>query len=256
MSKTPTFDFSRPILITAALKQEIRPLIKKLAAKRYKPEEVKDLFYVEMKGKQLFFLITGVGKKQVRYRLKKVLKLINIETIISIGMAGAVEKGLVVGDNVLSQKVLLENHKGEYELECNGVKRRFHSIDLDTFEAAGMKIVGKNLTVPDVYRTEEKKALGNHFCLLDMETFYIAKVAKELIAEVKIYSIRSISDDLHSKIPPLNNVTGSTFNKGLMVLLNSLKNPENFYWYPKAYLNCAKSIQSNTEFIFRLISIK
>jgi len=256
MSSIPLFHFSSPILITASLKQEIWPLIKKLDAQSYKADNDLNLYSAELKEKQLFFLITGVGGKQVQYHLKKVLQRIKIDTIISIGMAGAVDKEHSVGDNVLSKKVFLENHKGENEIDCNGVKRKIHCIDLESFKNIGVKIVENNLTVPEIYRSKEKKALGNHFSLVDMETFFIAKVAKEFTPKTKIFSIRAISDELNSKIPPLGSTTVSLFNKLLMVLINSLKKPEYIYWYPKTFLNCQKSINCNTNFLYRLITLQ
>ncbi|MBF0275149.1 MAG: hypothetical protein HQK84_07955 [Nitrospinae bacterium] len=203
--------YTSPLLITAAMEKEIAPLMRKFKGKIHKPQKNNNLFIAENNGEKLYFLITGVGKRAVKFKLKKTLELIKINSIISIGMAGAVSEELFIGDNVMSMNVLWENHKGKRTINCKGVERKFESIELDIFECPGAKKVNDNLTVPTVFYSEDKCSLSNDVGIVDMETYFIAKIAKKMYPECKVFSIRSVSDERNSKLPTLGNFTNNLF---------------------------------------------
>jgi len=206
------------------------------------------LYFLERgRNQYIYFLITGVGKKKVRNSLRKILSEVRVSTLFSIGMAGALDSSLQIGDTVSVKKTCIRNKKG-YSPD------NYDEIQLDVLDVHLIKKVKANITVSSICRAEEKKTLSSFFDTVDMETYHIASVVREVSPTTKIYSLRAISDTKDCVIPPLEKVKGNFFQKILIMCINSLKNPRFFYWYPRFFLNSRKSVQKNTKVMFQLLT--
>ncbi len=188
---------NKPILIIAALKEEIKEL--KGYIKDAKQTSYKDfIFHIgKIKENRVLIVQSGVGMDRATRATQAALELINPSCIVTIGFCGATRCGLKVSDIVISQKLIFnDSHDNElYESAP-------HLVEIAQSVSKPKPLLGTTLTTHrPIYRSEIKQALGQrtHALALNMEGRAVAQVAKK--ANVPFIEIRSVLDTAEEDLP-------------------------------------------------------
>jgi adenosylhomocysteine nucleosidase len=161
-------------------------------------------------------VLSGVGKEKALNSIRDLMKSYSVNALLSIGIAGAVDPILEVGDVVLGREIF-----------CLGDNKKLVS-DKQLLKSAGEAceqlskryFMGNIITVPKIVnRKEEKSEIYEKYrtIAVEMETYYIVReVAKKNIPFV---SIRSISDRADQSIKiDFGQVSRRVMHKKLYVL--------------------------------------
>lgn len=248
----------RYITIISALKDEISPLIKKLNIKeRFKFKNI-DIFKGVFKNINLIITYTGIGGKNASCTLTTLIENFNISFLISVGYAGGAKEGLNIGDIVVSEDIYIYE-KQELESYKKLSKEVFHSsfilFNKEVIKEKGGKL-GSLLTVNKfISSSKEKEELGRNYnvSIIDMETWYIAKIATQ--NNIPFLSIRSISDRVTDNIDM--KILKKIFYKEkldyLKIIYYLCKNPINTWNTVSLFRNCKKSAKKHSNFILELL---
>ena len=95
-----------PVLILAALEEELKPLYKICGLKRPFPCKSGDFQKGKFKETNIVLGITGVGPEIAEKAVRDILKLVNPVISIQIGYAGALNDTLFMGDLILADAYL------------------------------------------------------------------------------------------------------------------------------------------------------
>jgi adenosylhomocysteine nucleosidase len=153
-----------------------------------------------LKGRRDILITSGMGLENAISATRALCREIHPQLLVSFGIAGAVNNNLEIGDVVIARKTCLYKMGkiDQMELLASLSDRAWKSVERTLTQMGvhlenGIAITrrGNQLIQP------ENKELIHY--ILEMETFGIAEVAKEL--KIPLISIRSISDSPKSPIP-------------------------------------------------------
>lgn len=142
-------------------------------------------------GIRIVLVESGAGMAKAERATRALLGVHSPTWILSCGFAGALQPQLKIGDIVAANELVDEAGQ---ELKID--------LGMQTDPARHL-YVGRIATVSKIVRTvAEKHALAERTSGLavDMETFAVAKVCREL--QKKFLAFRVISDDLSADLPP------------------------------------------------------
>ena len=199
----------RNIGIIVAMQEELEEILKIIEETNKK--EIYDITYIEGKVGENNIIITlsGIGKVNAARTTQILIDKLNVECIINVGSAGALNPILNIGDIVLGNKLIQHdfditafNHKkgyitgvGDY-LECNeDLVKQFEKIT-NNIENKEYKTITGIIASGDIFCTEinMKNKIYSKFnaeCV-EMEGAAIAQVA--YLCNIPFIVIRSISD--------------------------------------------------------------
>ena len=199
----------RNIGIIVAMQEELEEILKIIEETNKK--EIYDITYIEGKVGENNIIITlsGIGKVNAARTTQILLDKLNVECIINVGSAGALNPILKIGDIVIGNKLIQHdfditafNHKkgyitgvGDY-LECNeDLVKQFEKIT-NNIENKEYKTITGIIASGDIFCTEinMKNKIYSKFnaeCV-EMEGAAIAQVA--YLCNIPFIVIRSISD--------------------------------------------------------------
>ena len=132
---------------------------------------------------------SGMGRDRARRALAEVAGKWDLEEVISIGYAGALDPSLEVGDLVVADKVV------EMDSSQPAGEMKSYSLDKEIFNTTAAVRERILLTVDCVAATpEEKKQLRERYSAVavDMETSALAEEAKA--RDLSFISVRAITD--------------------------------------------------------------
>ena len=199
----------RNIGIILAMQEELEEILKIIEETNKK--EIYDITYIEGKVGENNIIITlsGIGKVNAARTTQILIDKLNVECIINVGSAGALNPILNIGDIVIGNKLIQHdfditafNHKkgyitgvGDY-LECNeDLVKQFEKIT-NNIENKEYKTITGIIASGDIFCTEinMKNKIYSKFnaeCV-EMEGAAIAQVA--YLCNIPFIVIRSISD--------------------------------------------------------------
>jgi adenosylhomocysteine nucleosidase len=216
------------LVIFAAFKSEIKHVLGEIKIIKIiknshdnKKMIIKGILRISGQNREVIVCITGMGKNNaykaadeiIKYKLKEPIFLIQ-------GISGSTDKNINLKDIVIYNKIINLNflnmtnenygHKSESDPENNGNEEMQticvnpNLLELDDLKKAEQFKIHyvPGACVPYLIDSpEEKYMIGRKYGVsaIDMESFYIAQVAKR--NNIPFAVIRAISDDMYTKIP-------------------------------------------------------
>lgn len=213
---------SAPIVIIAAMPEELVPLIKRLQNARKTSVGRFTAWHGTLVGRHVCLLRSGMGERNAREAVTTILKHLHPTAIYTIGFGGAIRSGLAIGDLVLGKGLFFFNGMALVPvspLASVAVSDDFLQHNL---------VAGSILTTRQIV---SKTAADHHLPVdlphpvLDMETATIATLASQ--AGVPILALRAISDPADEELTfSLEEFCDREFNLQLWrVLLTVAKKP-------------------------------
>jgi adenosylhomocysteine nucleosidase len=215
----------------------------------YKKERINNrmLVFYSKNNEKLVLYTAGVGGKNSIENIERVLEKINLDTIIFVGLAGAINNQTKISDIILPRSIY--NSENSKKIDCY-ILPNFPIID-KTREA-------NILSTPRLCHLDDKKYLSSKFgdCLaIDMESFAIAQLCVE--KNVRIMVCKSISDNVDFIFPDEKYIPIFFIRKNILYkffyLLKMKINLYNFIRLFKLYKNSLKARKSYTELILKVI---
>lgn len=181
--------------IISAIKGEVKLLLENLASSEVPDKLVKKLYLGQIQNHDIALVYSGVGKVKAAAYTQYLIDCFQVECILSIGIAGAINPDLQVGDIVVSDRTI--------EYDC--WQERWYQADRRLIEAAinvgkrldltGKFITGSMLTGDQpCVDTAKKNRLWQQFTgdCVEMEGAAVAHVC--WMNAVPFLIIRVISD--------------------------------------------------------------
>ena len=195
--------------IIVAMQEELEEILKIIKEKRKK--EIYDITYIEGKigENNIIITLSGIGKVNAARTTQILIDKLDVECIINVGSAGALNSALNIGDIVIANKLIQHdfditafNHDkgyitgvGDY-IECDkDLVKRFEEIT-ENIETNDYKTTTGIIASGDIFCTEisMKDKIHSKFdaeCV-EMEGAAIAQVS--YLCNIPFIVIRSISD--------------------------------------------------------------
>lgn len=197
------------LVVLGALKEEIAGIKRKMVIEEAYTEQGYIIYRGKYIDKELLLAHTGIGKGKAERTAKYVLEHYQIRALICIGFAGALVKGLEVGDVVLGSAI----HCGDKQMLGNlELQSPFYSdnnllsITSHIQENAGFQFEQASIVtvLNPICQPEAKLELGKAFSskAVDMESYWIANIA--LAKCIPFLSIRVISDTAEDRLLPFD----------------------------------------------------
>ena len=171
--------------------------------------------------KDIFVCISGMGAKNASTSARKLIE-INVNALISWGVAGAITSMLKPGDLLIANEVICE------DTSLFPDDRWGRNIALDLNNTSISIYLEKLVSTDNMCSTPDDKmhlAANTGAYAVDMESAAIAKIAKE--KEIDFLVLRAIADDVNTFIPTV--VTQHTDILGrpklLPFIISCLKQP-------------------------------
>ncbi|MCP5007911.1 MAG: hypothetical protein GY941_28855 [Planctomycetes bacterium] len=189
------------IAVCCALPQELNPIISRVNINKKFHFEKTIIYLADLEGRTVAFVQTGIGRENAIIATNHLLKTVDINTIVSSGVAGGIREGIHVGDLIFAEKVHYcgqSNFEGERlaiesSFSCKGDLVR-QAMELG--DRLGMRSHNGNVLTVDkvIDRSETKRKIGNmdSFMAVDMESAGIAQVAN--VSGKDFVIIRAVSD--------------------------------------------------------------
>ncbi len=191
------------IAVCCALPQELNPLISCVNVIKKFHYEKSVFFLVDLDGQPVTFVQTGIGKENAVKATHHLFQSVNINTVVSSGVAGGLRGGIHVGDLIFGNTVGYSK-QNDFVDERLRIESAFSSkgelvkLALKLGNRLGVKYhCGNILTVDKVIeRAETKRTIGsqNNSIAVDMESAGIAQIVHDYGKDFVV--IRSISDDV------------------------------------------------------------
>lgn len=142
-------------------------------------------YSVDMDKENVLVFMTGVGPEKAINTTTKTLKNFEVNILLFSGIAGGISQNVRIGDTFIPQQW--------FDIQTGG----FVSIDSDVLEIVNLIDSRSGIGASSdhfIEQPDEVRFIENEFgaAIVDMESFYIAKVAQEL--NVPFLAIRSVSD--------------------------------------------------------------
>ncbi len=209
-------------------------------------------------GKDIVLVRTGIGKQRAEDATRQVIEKFHPALIISMGYAGALIKGMNVGDLFVADTILSSaSDSTSFEMD-DPENIKWLDLAKKTLPPENAKLrVGKLITVDTVIHTPEaKKNLGDRFKAeaVEMETLVISLLTRE--NKIPFISVRGISDAVDHVLIDSSSFLGSDGE------ISKLKAGWYVLTHPKSLKNALSlrshaqiATQNLTDFISRLISV-
>ncbi len=171
------------IAIIGAIKDEIAGIKKEMQITDTLRWPTGNAFVGEWQGRTIVLIRSGMGCDRARRALAEMAKKFELEQVISIGYAGALDPALKVGELVVADQVVY------YETMKN------YSLDKELLSMMPEARRGTLLTVDSLAaKPQEKKALREKYSAVavDMETSALAEKAQA--RNIPFISVRAITD--------------------------------------------------------------
>lgn len=185
--------------IVAALAIELGPLLKRLRRSRRYSVAKATIVEGELGGKLVVAVIGGAGKVAALKAGELLLMGHRPRWVLSAGFAGALDSSIARNDLLLANEVIDADRK----LWSIDLKVGADSGSRDLREPGRRTLTGRLLTVDSVVRTAaEKLELGARYgaVAVDMESAAVAALCAD--RDIRFVSIRVISDDAATDLPP------------------------------------------------------
>jgi len=191
---------SGPIAFIAAMRQEIKPFLKRIGPCRRDSLADLPVYRFELFGRECFLFECGIGRKRAAEGTAALIKAVRPALLVSFGVSGAVTEEIGVGDVIIGRTTCYLANAPQAPL----MPLAFWSDEAVEAAARVLSKRGARLYAGTVVTTRGE--VGVHLSagslqhpILDMETAAIAQVAAE--QAIPLLSMRSISDSLDEPLP-------------------------------------------------------
>lgn len=239
------------ILILAALKEEVRPILSEMditETVNLRPAVIARGGYL---GREIVVAHTGIGSEKMRRAASFCIKEYAPELSINIGYCGALSPSLSLADIVAPSNIIHEKNEGSFTTTdfFNG------KMDKVAGETGITVHRGTMLTVDKVVGTPHEKAfLGTKFgaIAVDMESFGLASVATEMQAPFMV--LRSIIDPMDMHLPAFDGlVSDDGTTSPLGIAAGIVIRPQKLWHLPQLKFCAGKARETMTRFLNELI---
>ncbi|MDP8263574.1 MAG: hypothetical protein P9M13_09800 [Candidatus Ancaeobacter aquaticus] len=231
------------ILLLCAVELEMRSLAKTLSLKRANARSYEGVYC----NKNILLHKTGIGKKNARKNLSKILVKYPCECIISSGLAGAVSQNLDVGDIVIPRELR------EYQTrEKMFVDDSLYAIASGIMSQGAVPLFEEDIlcSAHKVVDSEDKKILSikdPEVKAVDMESFYYASVAREY--SIPFIAIRGISDNAEYVFPKMVTLSSAFNARNSISIQDIISFPVDLLRTMKFVKNCRFAAKNTAIFV-------
>jgi len=177
---------------------------------------------IEIK-KNIFLCVSGIGYTSSLNATKELIKL-NVDALISWGIAGATCNSVNTGDLILAESVVCEYRERIYNASSDWYKKIIYHFDSSLSNILKGSVVSTN----DICSTSEKKIelfKKTGALAIDMESAAMAEVAID--NNIDFIVIRAIADNASLNIPEalIKNIDGFGRVKIIKLIISCLLHP-------------------------------
>ena len=190
------------IAILVAVKQELRPILRRARATHVVRQEHLDFYEGTLAGQPVALLALGVGKECARIAAEMTIKCYRPDLIISAGFGGGLQSAVRDGDIVIGTEVLDLCADDGKDARWRSSYRLSRHSELTETNGDFRIHRGKMLTADEmVLRAKYKMRLGKATGALtvDMETSAVAAVCAA--RNTDLLALRCITDNDHESLP-------------------------------------------------------
>ena len=195
------------LVFVAALERELVPILPLLQLERR--EQVKEwaVRWGTAGGTPVALVCCGMGRERAQAGARSALHTCRAQGVIALGFAGAASPRLAAGDVVLPEEVVAdEEGLGPIRPDEELLSRASSALESTPLQFHQ----GRLLTAAKALGAQEKRSAGEgrHVSAVDMETYWIAREARE--AGVPFLAVRAISDEMLDPVPDYRRLVDST----------------------------------------------
>ncbi len=252
------------IAVLCAIRQEIGPLVASMSvSKKFDIDEI-PFYQGYMNGHPLTLVQGGIGRENAIKAASCLLESMNVDLLISAGVAGGIRHGLNVGDVVVAERVGYtrqeEFDEEKLQLEADFTcKEEVVELARQFNNDPELKLHFGNLLTVDkvISQSSTKRRIGeqNSFLAVEMESAAVAEVAYQ--KGVEFAAIRSISDDidddLHLDYDNLISDEGKVKVTG--IALSFLKNPQTLALLSRLNKQTKRAAKHMSYFMTKLVPL-
>jgi len=190
------------IAILVAVRQELRPILKRAEAHHVVRQAHLDFYEGTLAGQPVALLALGIGKECARLAAELTIRLYQPDLIITAGFGGGLQDSLHGGDIIIGTEVLDLNGDLGDQVRWRATHRLASHPELNVSEEGLRVHRGKILTADDmILKSSNKRRLGKVTGALtvDMETSAVAAVAEA--HETDLVAVRCITDKSNEDLP-------------------------------------------------------
>jgi adenosylhomocysteine nucleosidase len=201
------------LAILGAFSQEIIDFRRQMVIEEAVTNPVCKLYRGQFKNRDILLVQTGVGKERAENATRFTLEHYQVTAVISLGFAGGLAPELRIGDVVVCSTLLCASGTGKKEERLEPLSPEAKLLSLASQGTGNETIrfcLGRGVTVLTLDSNRQKmQQLSETFQahIVDMESYWIARIASA--QRIPFIAIRSISDNIHSSVQPLDQILAS-----------------------------------------------
>jgi adenosylhomocysteine nucleosidase len=242
------------IAIIAALKEELKGIRRGIELKSQLTLNSFLHYQGTYRDREVVLALSGMGEENAREATKVLLDHFSPLALISIGIAGAVDPRLGIGDLVIGQKLVVHDSPNTAVLSDEGLVKiastACHNLSLKAY-------TGDLITVGEVISTREKKReifLQTNALAVEMESAFVGLEAAQ--RKCPFLVLRSISDTAdYSFRVEVSEVTDNGELNPVKLLKYSLRHPIALWELGKMRTNMIKATHRLNRLVQELITL-
>jgi adenosylhomocysteine nucleosidase len=196
------------IALLGALREEVSGLRKQMGLVEVLAQPTCRLYRGEYRGGDVLLVQTGMGRQRAEAATELILERYAVDTLVSLGFAGALTEELEVGDAVICATLHcapgpVQNSTQHIAFSSDDSLLRLAAQVLDDTAMRGR--IGCSVTVPQLASSPKaRRELGRAFNadIVDMESYWIAQIASA--KQIPFVTVRTISDTWQDHLPPFD----------------------------------------------------
>lgn len=205
---------SAPILLIAALRDEMKPTAKALGLPLHASPCT-----ATINDRKILALITGMGPQRMTAAVAQAIDAHHPARLILLGFSGGLQPSLTTGHTITATTILTTQGQA---IDLTGPLPRLHHAD-DSHDPATTLLTSDEI----ICDPAQKQSLGKQHraAAVDLESFHVAKLAAD--RQVPLTIIRAISDPADFALPAtIGNWIHDDGSPSIMKVLGSLlRNP-------------------------------
>ena len=191
------------IAILVAVRQELRPILRRADANHVVRQEHLDFHEGTLGGQPVALLALGIGKECARIAAEMTIHCYRPDLVISSGFGGGLQPDIRDGDIIVGTEILeLRKDQGD-QITWDSTHKPARPTRIHGDGTSDMRVhYGKIMTTDEmVLRAENKARIGKATGALavDMETSAVAAVC--VARKTDFLAVRCITDRVHEDLP-------------------------------------------------------
>jgi adenosylhomocysteine nucleosidase len=189
------------IAILVAVRQELRPILKRADARHVVRQEHLDFHEGTLGGEPVALLALGIGRECARIAAEMTIRCYRPDLVISAGFGGGLTEEVADGDIVIGTEVLdLFDQRSEIRWRTSqklAAHAELASADGDVRVHFGRILTADEMVLKSVAKDRLGKATGA--LAVDMETSAVAEVCAA--HQTELLAVRCITDNARENLP-------------------------------------------------------